>query len=472
MSCKKLTFEEKEMAILRDAVDKAEERTKRASAMSPEITEMMLAVEDFLRKTKCICYGGTAINNILPVSDQFYDKNLEIPDYDFYSRNALKDAKELADIYAKFGWKDVEAKAGVHHGTFKVYVNYIPVADITQMDLDLFNSLKKDAIKVNGILYTPANFLRMAMYLELSRPKGDVSRWEKVLKRLNLLNKNYPLENTRCRYDSFRRGFENNSPNKDDQAEIYDIARDSLISQGLVFFGGYANDLYSYYMPKNQRKKNKKIPDFDVLSERPKVAATILKERLEDAGFKRVKVSLRKGVGEVIAPHYEITVGPETIAFIYEPLACHSYNIIHIKGAPIKVATIDTMLSFYLAFIYANRPYYDRDRILCMAQYLFTVQQKNRLDQKGLLRRFSIKCIGNQDTLMSVRQHKAKMYQKLKSKRGTKEYDEWFLKYSPTSDIVDKEIKKNNKKKKRRKTRKAKNKKRRTRKNRKSEYLF
>ena len=82
MSCKKLTFEEKEMAILRDAVDKAEERTKRASAMSPEITEMMLAVEDFLRKTKCICYGGTAINNILPVSDQFYDKNLEIPAYE------------------------------------------------------------------------------------------------------------------------------------------------------------------------------------------------------------------------------------------------------------------------------------------------------------------------------------------------------------------------------------------------------
>ena len=225
-------------------------------------------------------------------------------------------------------------------------------------------------------------------------------------------------------------------------------------------------------MPKNQRKKNKKIPDFDVLSERPKVAATILKERLEDAGFKKIKISQRKGVGEVIAPHYEITVGSETIAFIYEPLACHSYNIIHIKGVPIKVATIDTMLSFYLAFIYANRPYYDRDRILCMAQYLFTVQQKNRLDQKGLLKRFSIKCIGNQDTLMSVRQYKAKMYQKLKSKRGTKEYDEWFLKYSPTADVVDKEIKKNNKKKNKRKTRKGKKKKRKTRKNRKSEYLF
>ena len=32
----------------------------------------------------------------------------------------------------------------------------------------------------------PPNYLRMAMYLELSRPDGDVSRWEKVLKRLTL----------------------------------------------------------------------------------------------------------------------------------------------------------------------------------------------------------------------------------------------------------------------------------------------
>ncbi len=36
---------------------------------------------------------------------------------------------------------------------------------------------------VNGIRYAPPNFLRMNMYLELSRPAGDVSRWEKVFKR-------------------------------------------------------------------------------------------------------------------------------------------------------------------------------------------------------------------------------------------------------------------------------------------------
>ena len=56
--------------------------------------------------------------------------------------------------------------------------------------------------KVSG---ASPNFLRMAMYLELSRPKGDVGRWEKVLKRLILLNKHYPLKVKDCNSVEFQR---------------------------------------------------------------------------------------------------------------------------------------------------------------------------------------------------------------------------------------------------------------------------
>jgi hypothetical protein len=90
------------------------------------------------------------------------------------------------------------------------------------------------------------------------------------------------------------------------------------------------------------------------------------------------------------------------------------------------------MLSFLLAFLYADRPYYDHNRILCMAQYLFTVQAKNRLRQTGLLRRFSISCYGNQPTLEDMRALKTKKYKELKDKKGTKEYNEWFLRYVPS----------------------------------------
>ena len=236
-------LEELELKILRSAVDLAEERQKKRAVKGPEIENIISIVEEFIRRKKLICYGGTAINNILPEQDQFYNKDLEIPDYDFFSPNALDDAKELADIYAK-DFDDVEAKAGVHYGTYKVFVNYIPVADITYMNNELFNAILKESISVGSILYAPPNYLRMAMYLELSRPEGDTSRWEKVLKRLILLNKNYPLHGVDCLNMNFQRGFE--LENKEKELDIFNIVRDTLIGQGVVFFGSLASTFRHY----------------------------------------------------------------------------------------------------------------------------------------------------------------------------------------------------------------------------------
>ena len=440
----KLTLEEKEVAILRNAIDIAEKRKGKKTVSDPDVKKIISILEDFLKKKRLVCYGGTAINNILPLDDQFYDKDIEIPYYDFYSPNALDDAIELADIYYNAGFHEVEAKAGVHHGTYKVYVNFIPVADITYLEKSLFKRVQKEAIRVYGILYCPPNFLRMNMYLELSRPAGDISRWEKVLKRLILLNKNYPLRGKHCDPKLFQREFERIDPKEEEK--MYYTVRDSFIDQGLIFFGGYASFLYSAYMPAKQKKLFQKTPDFDVLAEEPEQAAAILKERLEDFDYKGIQIIKHNGIGELIAPHYEIKVKinniEETVAFIYKPLACHSYNVIKKGNKTVRVATIDTMLSFYFAFFYSDREYYDENRILCMAQYLFDVQQKNRLQQKGLLKRFSINCYGKQDTLEEMRNTKAEKYKELKGKRGTKEFESWFLRYVPFEEKMAKEEKK------------------------------
>jgi len=427
--CKDLTFEDCELAILRMAVDKAEEKMGKRVVNSEEIRKIIKIVEDFIEKKNLICYGGTAINNILPSDDQFYNKEAEIPDYDFFTTNALEDAKELANIYYKNGFTDVEAKSGVHQGTYKVFVNYIPVADITDIAKSIFNSMKKDAIRVSGILYAPPNFLRMSMFLELSRPAGDISRWEKVLKRLSLLNKNYPLTSIDCNTVEYQREMEN----KDNEDRIYENVRNTFVNQGVVFFGGYAISLYSQYMPKTQRIALEKIADFDVLSNDPETTAQIVQERLKDIGIKNAKIKKHDPVGEIVPLHYELKIGNDTIAFIYKPIACHSYNILNIKSQKIKVATIDTMLSFYLAFLYADKPYYNDflERILCISKFLFDVQQKNRLQQKGLLRRFSITCYGHQESLEENRAHKAEKYKELKEKGDKQEFQKWFLNYKP-----------------------------------------
>lgn len=440
--CNELTFAECELAILRSAVDNAEKKMGKEVVSSPDVKKMISLLENFMKKKGVICYGGTAINALLPKEDQFYNTDIEIPDYDFFSPSALQDAKELADLYFKEGFTEVEAKSGQHHGTYKVYVNFIPIADITLLPKELFNTLRKEAISVGGIMYAPPNYLRMSMYLELSRPAGDISRWEKVLKRLSLLNENYPLTINECAEIDFQRIIENEGiAAKSD--EIYENVKTTLVNQSVVFFGGYAISMYAKYMPANLRRKLEKIPDFDVLSEQPEMTAEIVIERLKDIGINNAKIIKRSPLGEVIPEHFEIQVGKETVAFIYKPIACHSYNIVNVNGQKIKIATIDTMLSYYLAFLYADRNYYNVDRILCMSKFLFEVQQKNRLTQKGLLRRFSIDCLGHQETIEEMRAEKAAKYRELKGQRGSKEYEEWFLSYKPGESSSPKTAKKN-----------------------------
>jgi hypothetical protein len=630
----KVSFEEKELEILRDAVDLVEKRKGEKVIQDPKVQNIISIVEKFIADKKLVCYGGTAINNILPEDAQFYNKDIELPDYDFYSDNALDHAKELADIYYKAGYEDVEAKSGVHHGTYKVFVNFTGIADITNMEPALFNAISRDAIIKKDIRYAPPDFLRMAMYLELSRPDGDVSRWEKVQKRLTLLNTHYPLKGYDCDKIEYQRGFDGATASntgevsisktrsksktrtatestasasrsrtvkrggaggsvkalkrkaasqivrkyhsldsymkrlyhtvssheetigdfkysieedklthryrliatyerlfgKDDEfvlysmkakvldadadkeaaaspgtgprrsrsmprskshseeakpysvnkshvsyssnrekelaeTDIYNIVRDVFIKNHAVFFGGYANILYSRYMPKHQRRIVQKIPDFDILSEDPRELCEEVVRELTAHKYTGVKYTKHAGVGEVISEHYDIRVGDEVIAFLYKPLACHSYNTIRIDsgeggksgGVTIRIATIDTMLSFYLAFIYADRVYYDINRILCMSQFLFDVQQHNRLKQTGLLRRFSINCYGKQPTLESMRFEKTEKYEELKGKRDSREFEEWFLRYIPyehaSTDVV-KTVKMANKTRKARKARK------------------
>lgn len=438
-SLTKEEFREKELAILRSAVDMVEKEQAKEAAGAPNVKKIIAVVEEFLRKKKLICYGGTAINNILPKDDQFYDKNLEIPDYDFFSADALEDAKKLADIYAKKGYNEVEAKAGQHFGTFKVFVDHIPVADITQIDPELFKRLKKDAMVVDGIYYSPVDLLRMNMYLELSRPAGMVGRWEKVLKRLILLNKNYPLRGAKCDPDTFQRSFESDGARN--QKDIYSVLRSVFAKEGLVFFGGYANSLYMKYMPHQAKEAHAMLPDFDVLSTTPEKSAGAVVSALKKKGVSDAEAISREGLGELLAEHYEIRVGRETVAFIYKPLACHSYNTIDVNGTKLKVATIDTMLNLYLSFLFADRDYYDAERIMCMAEYLFKVQATNRLAQKGVLRRFSTECYGDQETLADMRKEKAKAFKKFGTARGTKEYEEHFLRYVPGEKKEKKEKK-------------------------------
>ena len=229
------------------------------------------------------------------------------------------------------------------------------------------------------------------------------------------------------------------------------------------FFGAMANSIYNS-MIKGKGAKNLKIPnipDFDVLSKDPLHTANVVKMELERMNIKKVNIHKYASNAsdneyvedEVISPHYEIRIGKETILFIYKPLACHSYNEVLINQRSVKIASIDTMLSFYLAFLYTNKEYYDSRRLMCMCNTLLSIQYehlKKNIKLNSIFKRFDIPCYGYQKTLEDIKKEKDELFIKLD--KSSKEYEYFFMKYTP--GVIKQKNTKKNKKNKKKNTRK------------------
>ena len=66
-----------------------------------------------------------------------------------------------------------------------------------------------------------------------------------------------------------------------------------------------------------------------------------------------------------------------------------------------------------------------------MSQFLFEIQEHNKLSQKGLLKRFVTDCDGHEPTREESRQQLDNKYNELKGDKKSEEYQKYFLKYSP-----------------------------------------
>jgi hypothetical protein len=182
---------------------------------SPDVTEKEMVsvdnpdkypiVKKFIKDRKLKVYGGAAINAYLPREDKFYNPR-DIPDYDIYSPNPWDDAVELANILYRKGYKYVEARAGIHKGTYKVFANFWPAVDISFMNKKEFDMIKTHTIDGIKIVY-PFKLLE-SMYREFSAPYSDPSRWPKVAVREKLLVKwTQPLSKKfKCSKDLFSGG--------------------------------------------------------------------------------------------------------------------------------------------------------------------------------------------------------------------------------------------------------------------------
>jgi len=399
------------MEEIEEAANIAQEIIQKSTAGNSDIKKMMGIVYKFMQTHRVLGYGGTALNNLLPKNKQFYDFSKEVPDYDFYSETPQEHSKTIADRLAAEGLDNIQVKPGVHLGTFKVFADYIPVADVSTLSKPIFTKLWNDSVIKDGVRYVPPNFLRMSVYLELSRPMGNVERWTKVYKRIRLLNEEYPVV---CPTSDESVNEEYGTP------EVREKLEDLLLKNEVVLLGFNASTIQS-------GKDEWKLP-LDLLVE-SKNFERINKELISIFGRGEAKKREFAEYGELLPAHADIVHGNKLLVRVFETIACHSY---HKLPSGLMVASIPTLLNFFFAMLYADKEFVEhtsRQRLVCTAHKLMEIANNSSRRRFKLLT--PITCLGKQEELTDLMRKKSQLYDRLSKNKQSSAFMRYFFSYTP-----------------------------------------
>jgi len=400
---KKLSKEKLLEHRLEKAVNEAEQILNYESAHNEDLQQALNIVKRFIQRKQRLCYGGTAINMLLPKEKRFYDPNVDLPDYDFFTPNVEKDVLELVQDLKKGGFEEVIHRVGIHEGTKKILVNYTAVADVSYLDKQLYNIYFKESQVVDGLHYTSPDMLRMMMYLELSRPRGEVSRWSKVNERLELLNNNFPLKS--CKKTKSYPIVPNET-----RKVIYDF----VITHERILASTELESIYRKSL-KNKRieyslaKGNVTVfysPDL-------KKDAFDIKQLLSEDSLRILFIQAK---GDLLANRIELYSNSLLIAILIEESACHSYNNIRTSESRIlRIASLDTIINLYYALYYFSNVKVS----ICFIGSCIKTLHSLRVSKTSQFPSFSILCSGYQKGYPTLLREKLIRIQKEKLKNRT-----------------------------------------------------
>jgi hypothetical protein len=390
---------------LENAVAQAQEILDFESAHNVEIVHALNIVKNFIIKKKRVCYGGTAMNALLPKKDKFYDPNYNLPDYDFLTPNLESDIKDLVTDLENGGFKDVYHRVGVHEGTKKVLVNYVPIADLTYVNQEIYNIFLKESKVINKLHYTNEHMLRMMMYLELSRPRGEVERWKKVYERLNLINNNFNFISCKKKHFLKEVPFEL-------RKEIFNfVVQKQRILINLEVEGVYKNSLANKKVIYSLRKGGPLIfysPDI-------KRDAYDLKQVLR---LSNLKIMFYSNKSDYLPERIRIIHNNKTLAVIIEENACISYNSIETENKQIMlIGSLETIIhAHYMLFFFTK----SEKSFLCKIGNCIETLDKLRKSKISQFPSFTITCSGYQKGYPTLLREKVIRIKKEKTKKEIK----------------------------------------------------
>lgn len=388
---------------LSEAIDKAQEILNYEAAHNTEIIEALHIVKKFIQTQKRICYGGTAMNALLPKKDKFYDPDYDLPDYDFLTPDGEKDLDELLHMFKGAGYTNVHNKIGIHDGTMKLLVNYYPVADITMIHKNIYDVLIKESKAIDGIHYANEHVLRMMMFLELSRPRGEIERWKKVFERLELINKHFKFK--KCT----KKHHKKNVP-----LEIREKILNFLVTQQRVLVNLDLESIYKYSLT-HKDVSYKVLPKGGPMffySPDIKKDALYLKEMLD---IKSLKLMYYKDKDDYLPSRIRIVYDGIEIAILIHEDSCNSYNNVPtLKNKVLRIATLETIIHLFYSFYFftnggSEKPYLC-DIGKCVDLFYDIAESKT-----SIFKPFSVSCSGYQKGYPTLLHEKIERIKKKKN---------------------------------------------------------
>jgi hypothetical protein len=363
-------------------------------------------VISFIERKRLLLYGGSGLNNLIPI----YDKH-ELPDYDCLSYRAKDHAIELADTLFAEGVEFVEVRPSLHSGTFKVFANFIPVADITQVNETFFISIAKLSEAENrklinkNLMVVPTHLLKHFMLKEFARPEGSIHRWKKLINRYHKVEKiKQGVRNKKITNEMITNTKKITYDDEGINKIISDIG-DILRLRKYPIIGTFALSKMTGY----ECRENDFFSIYDILSSEPeKTLKTIL------------------GFIEYDKSKYKIVTSKR---FFYQEILPRRLRVyIKIKGKkePIKLMTIiDVETNCYstikkdgfifgspytvLQFLYAYwvmYKVYEKPNIPNITQKLINTCENYIRKKATLKEKFSTECFGHEKSLESIKKDK------------------------------------------------------------------
>lgn len=254
------------------------------------------------------------------------------------------------------------------------------------------------------------------MYLELSRPRGEVKRWPKVYERLSLLNAAKPIHNGRCADEM---GLGTPDGKYGIASDIFEKIVDFIIHNRRILVGASVIDYYK----KQLSHTRKSIKHWLFSNKKPLLFySSNISADLDEIGNRinqKIHIEIIDSVGEFIPKIGLLYIGGTAktgkrrlMAAAIQEAACHSYNTVGLyyknEEHIMRVGSLDTLATLYLSL--GLLPIIEKKLhapLLCMAQTIVELGIKNRKRHGSKRLPFiSLRCEGHQPRMQSLLREK------------------------------------------------------------------